>query len=194
MSKTIKRHTRRSFIAKMVTDCLDEMYRLSYPSITWTQLNKIAKKEIADGAKPTETKMFERYYLPENVAKKVVDDYVNGYELKSDLPEITEILKDYFKHPMADEYIKDEDGDSYRKAVKKEPMSIAAYEEVEKYLTMANTFFRWDGDERAFTFDVWDLGPTSSRETVEKYWREHGKPDFKCPEDSYWIDPWEETD
>ena len=114
--------------------------------------------------------------------------------MKSQLPDIIEILKGYFKKPIVDKWIegKNENEPGHRGYEHPEPMDEEAYKTAEKFMDMANDFFNWNRDLNTFSFNVANYSPCSNRETVEKWWHEHGDPDFKIPEDSYWIDSWDD--
>ena len=137
---------------------------------------------------------YKSHYLPWKVYDAIKDDFVEAYQLKSQLPDIIEILKGYFKEPIVDKWIegKNENEPGHRGYEHPEPMDEENYKVAEKYMDMANDFFNWNRDLNAFSFNVANYSPCSNRETVEKWWHEHGDPDFKLPEDSYWVDGWDD--
>ena len=87
--------TRRDVIADAADKCMKELYSLAQPTITWEDFikenkefikreeeyyklpkeNKISYKEFM-GPKP-----YEFYYLPKEVLKEVVDNYIYAYEI-----------------------------------------------------------------------------------------------------------------
>ena len=184
---------RQEVLSDAVNKCLDMMYRNSYPSITLDELREEARKippEERDKAR-----LYERHYLPAEVHTFILEDFAEAYELKSDLPNIIQILKDYFKKPITDKWI-EPDGPvpGHRGYEHPEPMPEKHYKVVEKYMDMANEFFTWNADLNALYFNVCNISPCSSRETVEKWYHENGQPDFKIPEDSWWTHAWDEDD
>ena len=64
----------------------------------------------------------------------------------------------------------------------------------EKYMDMANDFFNWNRDLNCLYFNVCNVSPCSNRKTVEKWYHENGQPDFKIPEDDYWVDSWDDEE
>ena len=183
--------SRDDVISDAVNKCLDLMYRASYPSITleeYMEQHKNLSKEEKENIR-----LYEAHYLPNRIYTAIMDDFREAYEFKSDLPEIIEILKNYFKEPIVDEWIKgkDDSDPGHRGYTHPEPMSEEAYKEAEKYMDMANNFFNWNRDLNAFNFNAMNYSPCSNRETVEKWWHEHGDPDFKLPPEEYWTDTWE---
>ena len=161
--------SRDDVLSDAVRKCLDAMYRASYPSVTLEELEKEAKK--IDPKDRDEAKLFNRHYLPD-------------------------ILKDYFKKPIVDKWIepKNEIDPGHRGYEHPEPMPEEHRVVAEKYLDMANDFFNWNRDLNALYFNVCNVSPCSNKDTVEKWYHEHGDPDFKIPEDDYWVDAWDETE
>lgn len=178
-----------------IDKCLDLMFRASYPSITLEEY-KNQHKQLATEKEKREAKFYEAHYLPWKAYKAIEEDFIEAYELKSDLPDIIQILKDYFKKPIVDKWIegKNENEPGHRGYEHPEPMDDETYEKVCKFLDMANDFYNWNRDLNAFYFNISNYSPCSNRETVERWWHEHGDPDFKLPEDSFWTDTWEEED
>jgi hypothetical protein len=184
--------SRDDVLLEAVDNCLDTMYRASYPSITLEEL-----KEQVKGIDPKdrdEAKLFERHYLPSKIHTAILEDFAEAYELKSPLPNIVTILKDYFKDPIVDKWIEGKDGHDpgHRGYEHPEPMPEEHRVVAEKYMDMANEFFNWNRDLNCLYFNVCNVSPCSNRETVEKWHHEHGEPDFKIPEDDYWVDGWED--
>ena len=179
-------------IADAVRKCLDLMYRASYPSITF-EAYEDQHRVLPEGERRN-ARLYEAHYLPQKAYDTIKDDFVEAYEFASPLPTIIEILKSYFKDPVVDKWIEgeDENDPGHRGYENPEPMDDETYKVVEKYLGMANGFFNWNRDLSKFYFNVSNYSPCSDRETVEKWWHEHGDPDFKLPPDEYWTDVWEE--
>lgn len=190
--KYVKRpaFSRDDVLAEAVNNCLDAMYRASYPSITLDELQAEAKK--IDPKDRDEAKLFNRHYLPHNIHTAILEDFAEAYDLKSHLPVIVDILKDYFKNPIVDKWIEgvNKHDPGHRGYDHPDPMPEEHREVAEKYLDMANEFFNWNRDLNSLYFNVCNVSPCSNRETVEKWYHENGDPDFKIPEDSYWVDGW----
>lgn len=185
---------RDDVLAEAVDNCLDVMYRASYPPITLEELKEEAKK--MDPKERDKARLFERHYLPSKIHSAILEDYADAYEVKSSLPSTIECLKDYFKHPVVDKWIEGggEHVPGHRGFDHPEPMPDEHYAVAEKFLDMANNFFSWNADATKLYFNVCNVSPCSNRETVEKWYRENGQPDFKIPEDDYWVDGWDDMD
>ena len=186
--------SRDDVLSDAVRKCLDAMYRASYPSVTLEELEKEAKK--IDPKDRDEAKLFNRHYLPHKIHTAILEDFAEAYELKSPLPTIIDILKDYFKKPIVDKWFepKNEIDPGHRGYEHPEPMPEEHRVVAEKYLDMANDFFSWNRDLNALYFNVCNVSPCSNKDTVEKWYHEHGDPDFKIPEDDYWVDAWDEIE
>lgn len=118
---------RDDVLSKAVNGCLEELYTLVVPKITWeefkeeckiysekynkweserkinTELDKKSKTEYI-GPAP-----YEFYYLPKEIMKDVCDSYVHAYRLdhQQELLDTIETLKNYCKEPIVDKYIDD---------------------------------------------------------------------------------------
>ena len=185
--------SRDDIISQAIDDCLDVMYRASYPSITLDEYKKQHEEMPEEERK--EARLFEAHYLPKNIYDAIVKDFEEAYDFKSPLPDIIEILKDYFKDPIVDKWIEDTEGKpGHRGYDRPEPMDSYTYMKAEKFLDMANGFYKWDRDLNSFLFNVMNFSPCSNRETVEKWHHDNGNPDFKLPDDSWWVDGWDNED
>lgn len=182
--------SRDDVVSDAVEKCLDLMYRASYPSITLDEY-KGQHKGMTDDEK-NNSQLFNAHYLPEKTYNAIRGDIIDAYGFTPELPGTVKLLKDYFKCPVVETWVKDEDGTGHKGYDNLEPMDDETYKTVEKFLDMANGFFRWDRDLSVFSFNVANYSPCSNRDTVEKWWHEHGEPDFKLPPDEYWTDTWEE--
>lgn len=186
--------SRDDVISEAVNMCLDLMFRASYPSITLKeyreQHDKMTKEER------NEAQLYNAHYLPWNAYEAIKEDIADAYNFKSPLPDTIEVLKNYFKEPIVDAWVegRDENDPGHRGYAHPEPMDEETYKVAEKFLDMANEFFNWNRDLTAFYFNVSNYSPCCNRETVEKWWHEHGDPDFKLPPDEYWTDTWEDVD
>lgn len=185
---------RDDVLSEAVDKCLDIMYQNSYPPISLEELRKEAKKIPIE--KRDEAKLFNRHYLPSEVHTFILEDVADAYEVKSDLPNIIQILKDYFKKPIVDKWIegKNEHDPGHRGYEHPEPMPEEHRVVAEKYMDMANEFFSWNRDLNCLYFNVCNVSPCSNRETVEKWYHENGDPDFKIPDDSWWDHSWSDDD
>lgn len=182
--------SREDVLSGAVEKCLDLMFRASYPSITLEEYKK--QHEDLSKEERENAKLYHSHYLPWNAYEAIKEDIAEAYDFKSPLPDTIEVLKGYFKAPIVDKWIegKDKNEPGHRGYENPEPMDEETYKTVEKFLDMANNFFNWNRDLTTFYFNVSNYSPCSNRETVEKWWHEHGKPDFKLPPDSWWTDTW----
>lgn len=183
---------RDDVIGDAVNKCLDLMYRASYPSITLKEYQEQHEKMPKEERQ--EAQLYHAHYLPMKAYEAIKEDIADAYDFKSPLPDIIEVLKGYFREPIVDKWIEDKNGEpGHRGYERPEPMDEETYQKAVKFLDMANDFFNWNRALTAFYFNVSNYSPCSNRETVEKWWHEHGNPDFKLPPDEYWADTWEET-
>ena len=118
--------SRYELLGKAADDCLEELYTLVQPKVTWEIFKeeckiyseKYKEWESIEENRPNITeycgpKPYEFYYLPREVMKEVCDSYINAYKMDSqqELLDTIEILKNYCKEPIVDKWIEGENGD-----------------------------------------------------------------------------------
>lgn len=119
--------TRYDILSKAVDDCLEELYTLVVPKVTWEEFEneckiysekykkweyerkinpELDKKSITECIGP---RPYEFYFLPREITKEVCDSYVHAYKIdtQQELLDTIEILKNYCKKPTVDKYIDD---------------------------------------------------------------------------------------
>ena len=203
--------TREKLIGEAVDKCLEELYQYVRPKVTWEDFvnqNKEYSKKYKEweGSDDRGNKLscigpapYEFYYLPRNILKDVVDNYVRVYKMneQQNLLDIIEILKNYCKEPIVDKYIEGKDGfPGYRgydhpNNLEKELTTlikmycddseadfIGVAKEMQskffEFLDMAGKFYNWNRDLNSFNVSVY-LGPSpnSNKEAVIKNWKEY---------------------
>ena len=112
---------RDDVLSKAVDDCLEELYTLVVPKVTWEEFKEGCKiysekykkweSEKSDKSKKEciGPAPYEFYYLPREIMKDICDSYVDVYKIDSqqELLDTINILKDYCKCPIVDKYIDD---------------------------------------------------------------------------------------
>ena len=112
---------RDDVLSKAVDDCLEELYTLVVPKVTWEEFKEECKiysekykkweSEKSDKSKKEciGPAPYEFYYLPREIMKDICDSYVDVYKIDSqqELLDTINILKDYCKCPIVDKYIDD---------------------------------------------------------------------------------------
>lgn len=164
----------------------------------WRQIHPDWENKTLDeciGLRP-----YEFYYLPQEVMKTICDSYVDAYELdkQKNLEDIKDVLIGYFKEPIVDTYISDENGNEHRgykhpNSLEKELKSVIGDKKGEeawnlmlKYFDMATDFYSWNRELNTFNGNVYLGGsPHSVKETVIKNWKEHRGKDIEIDEERY---------
>ena len=117
--------SREQLLREAAEDCLKDLYKYSIPKISWEDFlekNKIYNKKYKEWEKLEDRpkikefcgpKPYEFYYLPRDIFKDIVNNYINTYELdhQQELLDTIEILKNYCKEPIVDKYIEGKDGE-----------------------------------------------------------------------------------
>ena len=187
----------KDYMVRCVNECLDKMYTLSEPPITLAQL----KETFKDIPKEEQEKepAYEQHYLPAEVYKAILEHYSDVFGFKPTWDDDVVILSnDLFNGGKKDVYRKDKNGISqkeYEDTPKlRDVIGEENAEKVKKMITDIKNFYRFNMKYQTFTFNVMSFSPTSDKETVEKYWREHGSPDFTIDEDKWFKEDDEEDD
>ena len=149
---------------------------------------------------------YEFYYLPKDILKDIVDNYVYVYKIdeQQNLLDIIEILKNYCKEPIVDKWIEGENeldpghrGYDHPDNLEKQLIDLipdsgfdrsAIAESVQskffEFLDMAGNFYNWNRDLNSFNMSVY-MGPSpySNKETVIKNWKEYRGEDIEINEE-----------
>lgn len=218
--------TRDDVLSRAADDCMKELYSLAQPSIDWDEFikenkiyseryNKWEKERNSNpeyiGKSITECigpRPFEFYYLPSDILKDVVDNYVRAYKIDSqqELLDTIEILKNYCKEPIVDKWIEGEDENDpghrgyyhpdnlekeIQKLIQEYDSSDVSKEISEKccnkffeFLDMAGKFFSWNRDLNAFYTTVYlGCSPNSNKKAVIENWKKYRKQDIEINEE-----------
>ena len=118
---------RDDVLGKAADDCLEELYTLVVPKVTWEEFkneckiysDKYKKWEFERKTNPELNKKsktecigpapYEFYFLPKEIMKDICDSYIHTYKIdnQQQLLDTIEILKQYCKEPIVDKYIDD---------------------------------------------------------------------------------------
>lgn len=218
--------SRRDILSIAANDCMKELYTLVQPAVEWddfiTQCNDYSSKyqeweknrdnypEWKDksineciGPRP-----YEFYYLPKEILKRVVDNYIYAYRITSqdDLLNTISILKGYFEEPIVDKYIEghtDENGfhhpgyrdydrpDNIITQISKEcnltkETSEQCWDVVKKFFDMAGNFYNWNSELNSFNMTVYlGASPNSNKEAVIENWKKYRNTDIEIDESKW---------
>ena len=185
------------YMLRCINECLDKMYRLSEPPITLDELKEQEKKQTPEKRKKEPT--YEQHYLPEEVYIEIMRIYANIYGFDSNWEENVELLcNDLFNGGRKEAYKKDAEG-KMRKTYESMPKLADVIgekdaEKVKSIIEDIKNYYKFDYRYQQFSFNVMNFSPTSNKDIVEKYWREHGRPDFTINEDKWFKEDDEEDD
>lgn len=176
------------FMDNCIRECLNKMYELSEPSITLDRIkeqNKNLSKEEMD-ADPT----YKHHYLPSEVFSEVLEHYADVYGFSPKWGNYIELLTfDLLNGGRKSVYKKDETGECRRTYEEMPKLSeVIGNENAEKVKGMIDDikkYYHINADYQSFSFNVVNYSPSSNKEAVEQYWREHGKSDYTINEDKW---------
>ena len=215
--------TRRDVIADAADKCMKELYSLAQPAITWEDFikenkefikreeeyyklpkeNKISYKEFM-GPKP-----YEFYYLPKEVLKEIVDNYIYAYEIDEhqNLLDTIDLLKKYCDDPIEEFYHPGEgENPGYRDYRHPNNLATCLISELKEYansdiseeiiykakdlffkfLDMAGKFYNSHWWLNSFNTTVYlGASPNSNKEAVIENWKKYRNKDIEIDESKY---------
>ena len=169
--------------------CYREMYRKAQPRGNFDEL----RRKVKNGEIPKDTRIYERYYLPQKEYEYIVNKYVKAYgfskQWDSDVDLILSNLKDGAYYETYDESCS-------RTSGKTKPLkNIIGEKNANKVIEIIENlkmFYAFDRKESIFRASV-ALGcsPTSNPNTVKEYWKSQGvdieiNEKKELTEDDYW--------
>lgn len=173
--------SRTDVLKKAVDKCIIEMYKWAQPSINLQEYidNSDLIKETDDD------KFYMRYYLSKDNMEYIVQNFINAYHIGNDWHNNIKLLVDYItsKDSVREKYIPGENGfPGYMGYEPITPLQDITKDsaQVLNLIQTCREFYRKDPETSSFNMSVYlGASPYSNKERVEKYWREHGMPDFK---------------
>lgn len=181
--------SRREIIEKATIDCLDEMYRLSQPSITWDEIQKQAKEN-------PERHIWREHYLPQHLYIKIMEKYMDAYRIRDEWTHNIKVLEEYLeKGGTKDKYISaytDSTGyhSGHRGYEKVEPITIQFQKKLKEmdieYSSIALTlsdilftnindckeFYKFNREEMGFRMDISNYSPNSNIKDVRDFYKD----------------------
>ena len=215
--------TRRDVIADAADKCMKELYSLAQPAITWEEFikenkefikreeeyyklpkeNRISYKEFM-GPKP-----YEFYYLPKEVLKEIIDNYIYAYEIDEhqNLLDTIDLLKKYCDDPIEEFYHPGEgENPGYRDYRHPDNLATCLISELKEYtssdiseeiiykakdlffkfLDMAGKFYNSHWWLNSFNTTVYlGASPNSNKEAVIENWKKYRNKDIEIDESKY---------
>ena len=175
--------TRNKVIAEACTNMIKEMYRRAQPSVDIMLYEECYKNAILDINKD---RCYEWHYLPEQVQRQIVEDYLDAYGANDWLKRACEFLLRNFKEGGYRTVYKDifNDGKKVRTSEETEKLDELIGKEnaetVYKLMEDFMGFYRTNMDEHAIRGAIFKC-PTSNPKTVLEKWG----PDFKIDDSVY---------
>jgi len=175
--------TRDKIIAEACTNMLIEMYRRAQPSVDIMLYSECYKNGILD---PEKDNCYEWHYLPEEVQRQIIEDYLEAYGANDWLKKACEFLMNNFKKGGHRTVYKDifKTGEKVRTGEETEKLDeLIGKENAEKVYKLMEDFmgfYRTNSDELSIRATIFKC-PTSNPETVIEKWG----PDFKIDDSVY---------
>ena len=201
---------REEVLVKAIEDCYREMFAKAQPMADWDNL--IAEYKAGKIDEEKDGPVYDRHYLSYEEYVYILDKYLDAYKIKSDWKEDIDILKEYLKEGGSkDKYIEehtDEYGNhhpGHRGYERVAPLKDHIKDIIKdiygegssmttdlvtnitnKVFELINTcqdFYQFNIDEQKFRNTLF-MGamPTSNKETVKKWWKDHYDVDIEIEE------------
>lgn len=174
--------TREDILAQAFNECMEEMYKWAQPSVD-------IKALIADGYKDSkEHPLHDTHYLSQENFKTILEHYMYAFGIVDDWDDTFETICNQLENGGIEDDYKPAEGDrpGYRDYKKVDPLkehlkTPEDFDTIIEYIKKVQNFFKGHSRERnSFSISVsLSYSPTCNSEEVEKYWKEHGRPDFK---------------
>lgn len=200
--------SRRKLLQKAIHDCYREMYAKSQPYADYDAICQ----ELKDGKinEDLDGKVYERHYLSLEEHKYIVNKYMDAYKIQSEWPDYVEVVENYLKDggykTVYEDKEYDEDGNIVNypdKHIEKDKSLKELFKEyfekslgtsdnsmsddlckiVMEKIDKCKNYYKFNGEENSFIFEM-TLGhaPTSNKETVKNWWKEHYNHDIEIEE------------
>lgn len=172
---------RNDVLSRAVNECMKELYSLAQPKVEWDDFVK-QNEEWKEG----DPKPYEFYYLPKDIFKEIVEDYIYAYKIGHDIRDDFDVLSNYFKSPVIEVYSK-EQGRHYKDLTPlKEIIGEESFNKVEEYINNAKEFYRVNYELNSFNWAVYlGASPNSNKEAVIKNWKKYKNQDIVIDESIY---------
>lgn len=175
--------TRKQFVEKCINECLELMFKYSYPSISFKEHLELAKLNNVKES------LYDKHYLPDKLYEEIIQNFCEVYGFKYYYRDsINHLLNCLKEGGYRNTYIKDTDeSPGYRSSEKTPKLEELIGKEHSKsvinLIKDLKDFYRFDTlDRDRFYFNVMNFSPTSNRESVNRYWKDT-VPDFQIPDD-----------
>lgn len=172
---------RRDVLSEALEKCLKELYSLAQPKVEWDDFLQQNKNWKEGDPRP-----YEMYYLPQDICKEIVEDYVYAYNMNDHCHDHFDVLINFFNDPVIEVYDKElgrhyEHQDSLKNIIGEE-----SFKKIEEYVKMAKDFYNRNWELSSFNMSVY-LGPSpnSNKEKVIENWKKYRNIDIKIDESVY---------
>lgn len=183
---------------KLIQELLDKLYSVSWPR-TKQKYADIIKRSFLDPSEQGYQWPIDYYYIPENVQKDIIDDFLEKHNIqlqwKNNIEFLHKIL--FLEGGINEIYVPTEPQGYPKKRIVETPTLDKIIPEeycnkvkdlIEDYM---HTYNFGSKEYNDINFSVFNCAPSSNRETVIKAWKERGQ-EINMPQDDAWVDEFDQ--
>lgn len=167
---------REDILNEAVDRCLTEMYKRAQPSISWKKIKELTERGVYNVG----NQFIDQHYLSKEEYTDIINEYIAAYDLHNPFKENCDTVSKYLKDGGRRDVIIREDNLPPRREIEDTPkLSDAIGDEnaqvVLDLVDACRNYFRGEGSETGFRFNVMNYSPSSNKEAVQAFWKAKGK-------------------
>ena len=166
---------RREIISKALHECKVELYKWAQPSIDFNAVCNLVQDKAFSNIDTDKNPLYQRHYISTENARYIVKAYEEAYHIGSNFQDHLDLIINYItsKDSVKKTYI-----DGHKEYVSITP--ISKDDKAVSLLEECGNFYNKDSELSTFEYNIYlGCSPNTNKEEVEKYWQEHGYPNFK---------------
>ena len=154
------------------------LYKLSQPSADFDELLKLSKL----GKEDTNNPFYEQHYLSNENYTTILEMFIDAYCIRNPWRENCDTIIDYLVlGGTKDKYIPASGSSPGYRGYEHTPKleKLIGQDNKDKTIDLINSckeFYKRNGDEDFFRFNMMNYGPTSNKSKVIEYWKSQNKP------------------
>lgn len=199
---------REEVLSKAYNECIREMFAKAQPAADYDNL--IEEYRTGKINEDKDGPVYNRHYLSQEEYVYILNKYLDAYNIKSEWQDHADVIIDYLeKGGYTDKYITNVDKETGIETHSREAENVPPlkdhileimnefdssevtkevgekiYDKTMELISMCKNFYKFNMDETKFrnTLALFSATPTSNKETVKKWWKDHYDVDIEIEE------------